>query len=93
METAASGVASRMVTESASDHVARSASIPFVLVRESAAGSSFAGALKRIVVPLEGSNRARLATSPATRLWFMLDVPVRLVSVSAIHKYVSLHSA
>ncbi|CAN5714116.1 universal stress protein [soil metagenome] len=87
METAGRGAATRMMIGSVADHVARSASVPVLLVRESADGGTFPSKLKRIVVPLDGSRRARLALPSAARLSRQLDAPVHLISVSAIDKY------
>lgn len=93
METAGRGAAARMMIGSVADHVARSASVPVLLVRESSEENGFSSNLKRIVVPLDGSRRARLAIPAAAQLSSQLDVPVHLISVIAVDKYAYALSA
>lgn len=86
METAGKGAAKRMMLGSVADHVARSADCPVLLVRESEELEPNAIDIRRIVIPVDPTNRARTPLTFAGDLAMRLAVPVELVSVNSIEQ-------
>jgi nucleotide-binding universal stress UspA family protein len=75
----------RAVFGSVADRVARAAAVPVLLVRPTGAsgtnGAAAPPAFERIVVPLDGSDRADAALPVAADLARTLRLPIRLVRV------------
>lgn len=91
METAGRGAASRAMLGSVADHVARSSPVPVLLARHSAGGFDEALGFKRIVVPVDTSERSRLALAVATDLAMRLDAPIHLYAVTSLDRYAYLY--
>ena len=76
------GNLSRLVLGSVADRVARESTRPTVVVREhESAAPGVPPVIRRIVVPLDGSERARAALPLATALAAHLSVPMALITV------------
>jgi nucleotide-binding universal stress UspA family protein len=72
----------RAVFGSVADRVARAAAVPVLLARPAGAGTPAAApAFRRIVMPLDGSERAEAALPVAADLARTLGIPIRLVRV------------
>jgi nucleotide-binding universal stress UspA family protein len=91
METAGKGAAKRMMVGSVADHVARSADSPVLLVRDSEEFEKNAPDIRRIVVPVDPSNRGRTPLAFAGELATRLAVPIELVSVTPIEQSAYLY--
>jgi nucleotide-binding universal stress UspA family protein len=85
MATHGRGAAGRLMAGSVADRVARAASVPVMLVPASGADAegtaSTTARAKRLVVPVDGSDRARSALPIAAFLASMLEAPIHLVRV------------
>ena len=77
MTTRGRGAGGRAIFGSVADHVTRRASVPTLLIR--AGHPTSAAAVLRIVVPLDGSPRAKEALPTATVLAAAFGVPLHLV--------------
>jgi nucleotide-binding universal stress UspA family protein len=81
MTTHGRGAVGRAIFGSVADRVARSSSIPVLLARPRAAGAPAVPEFRRIVVPLDGSERAEAALPVAADLAGALGIPIRLMRV------------
>jgi nucleotide-binding universal stress UspA family protein len=85
MTTAGRGAVGRLTFGSVADRVSRTSPVPVLLVRANPGAQSdwhAPASIRRLVVPLDGSGRARQALPKAAALAKHLDVPVLLVSVN-----------
>lgn len=84
MTTHGRGILGRMLIGSVADRVARAADVPVLLVRDKGNAGPVSNAdtatLKRLVVPLDGSELARQALPVAIRFARHLEVPIHLVT-------------
>lgn len=84
MPTHGRGATGRIIAGSVADRVARAASVPVMLVHASAAQAQVPGGSAtcgRVIVPLDGSERARTALPVAAALARQMDAPVHLQRV------------
>lgn len=84
MATRGRGAAGRLMLGSVADRVARAALVPVLLVPpkdEDAPAHDATATVRRLIVPLDGSNRARAALPVASELAGRLGVEIRLVRV------------
>lgn len=93
METAGKGAASRMMLGSVADHVARSSPVPVLLARHTSDGFDEVTGFKRIVVPIDGSARSRVALPVVADMAARLEVPVQLLAVLSLDRYAYLYGA
>ena len=85
MTTAGRGAAGRLAFGSVADQVARTAAIPVVLVRLRDRNLLTAPPhLERVLVPLDGSDRATRALEPAAKVAKQLNLPVTVMYVMEI---------
>jgi nucleotide-binding universal stress UspA family protein len=84
MATHGRGVLGRALIGSIADRVARASQVPVLLIHPETedvpASVEDAALIRRLVVPLDGSDRARAALPVASELASQLGVPVHLVS-------------
>jgi nucleotide-binding universal stress UspA family protein len=84
------GAAGRVVYGSVADRVVRNASLPVMMIRpEDAAPERGAAAIRRLVVPLDGSAVAAQALPMAKQLARQLRAPVQLISVIDVYRDLS----
>jgi nucleotide-binding universal stress UspA family protein len=84
------GAAGRVVYGSVADRVARNAPLPVMMIRpEDAAPERGAAAIRRLVVPLDGSAVAAQALPMAKQLARQLHTPVPLISVIDVYRDLS----
>ncbi|HET8523067.1 MAG TPA: universal stress protein [Thermomicrobiales bacterium] len=84
------GAAGRMVYGSVADRVMRNAPLPVMMIRpEDAAPERGVAAIRRLVVPLDGSAVAAQALPVAKQLARHLHTPVQLVSVIDVYRDLS----
>jgi nucleotide-binding universal stress UspA family protein len=84
------GAAGRVVYGSVADRVARNAPLPGMMIRpEDAAPERGVAAIRRLVVPLDGSAVAAQALPVAKQLARQLRTPVQLISVIDVYRDLS----
>jgi nucleotide-binding universal stress UspA family protein len=94
MTTHGRGAIGRWALGSVADAVSRRSSIPVMLIRPDEENPQvIAPPIKRLVVPLEGSDRAEQALPTAAALAEQLQVPVHLITVVGSTNGVSLRIA
>lgn len=81
MSSAGRGAFGRINFGSVADRIARTSTIPVVIVRDEAGDPFERAKINRIVVPLDGSMRAQKALPVAVGLAKQLAIPVLLVTV------------
>lgn len=80
MATRGRGALGRAIFGSVADRVVRTSPVPVLLIRPTATEStSETAVVRRLLVPLDGSDLAEAALPVAVRLAQRLDVPVRLI--------------
>jgi nucleotide-binding universal stress UspA family protein len=79
MTTHGRGALGRMVFGSVADRIVRTSPVPVLLVRPALAAAPEGGAIARLLVPLDGSERAEAALPVATALAQRLAIPIHLV--------------
>lgn len=83
MATRGRGFLGRAVVGSVADRVSRTAPVPLLMIHpqehEVPARAQEVGNMRRIIVPLDGSDLARQALPVAERLSRLLDIPIHLV--------------
>lgn len=78
----ARGAIGRAAFGSVADRLSRTTTVPVVIIRPiDGAAPQYHPAIRRLLVPLDGSERARSAIAVAKALATQLDVPVRLLRV------------
>jgi len=80
----------RIALGSVSDRVARSSASPVLIVRLADAGNE-GPAIRRIIVPLDGSSRSERAIPKAVTLAKRLGVPMLLVTVSEVEQMITAY--
>jgi nucleotide-binding universal stress UspA family protein len=80
MSSAGRGALGRIQFGSVADRIARSSTIPIVIVRDEKDGALEPAKIERIVVPLDGSRRALEALPAAAGLAKRLEIPILLVT-------------
>lgn len=80
MSSAGRGALGRIQLGSVADRVARSSTVPVVIVRDKENALLERAKIDRVVVPLDGSKRALRALPVAVRLAKQLTIPVLLVT-------------
>lgn len=87
MATYSRSAVSRLVLGSVTDRVVKAADIPVVVIRpRDAVGGTGPASLRRLVVPLDGSEAAATALPITERLFHQTALPVHLVTVGDMHE-------